>query len=268
MTSARIRSADALPCSVEEIENVWIPMRDGCRLAARAWIPREGQPVPALLEYLPYRKRDFTRSRDDAIHPYFAGHGYACLRVDVRGTGDSDGILADEYTEVEFEDGFDVLAWIATQPWCNGAVGMFGKSWGGFNALQIAAHNPPELKAVISVCAADDRYADDAHVMGGCVLTESLRWGSSLFTYAACPPDPVICGSGWRDNWLDRLEHATLFPALWLRHQRWDHYWRHGSVCTDYGAIKVPVFLFGDGPTDTPTRYRGCSPGLARRARP
>jgi uncharacterized protein len=207
--------------AIKEIENVWIEMRDGCRLAARLWLPEQAvaSPVPALLEYMPYRKRDLTRARDEPMHRYFAAHGYACLRVDVRGSGDSDGVLTDEYTQQEHEDALDLLSWIAAQPWCDGAVGMFGKSWGGFNALQVAALDPPQLKAVISVCASDDRYADGAHYMGGCLLNENLIWGAGLLTYSACPPDPDISGPRWRDAWFKRLETIPLFPAVWLRHQ-------------------------------------------------
>jgi uncharacterized protein len=245
--TAKGRTVEDLPCPIDEIENEWIAMRDGCRLAARLWIPKDAKrsPVPALLEYLPYRKRDFTRSRDEPVHRTFASHGYACARVDIRGSGDSEGILRDEYSAQELEDALDVLAWLSAQPWCDGAVGMFGKSWGGFNALQVAALDPPQLKAVISVCASDDRYADDAHYMGGCLLNENLVWGSGLFTFNAYPPDPWISGPRWREKWLDRLNNATLFPALWLRHQRWDSYWRHGSVGENYRAIRCPVYAIG-----------------------
>src|SRR5262245_46910888 len=158
------------PHPIREIENCWIPLSDGTRLAARIWLPvaAEQNPVPALLEYLPYRKSDGTALRDALRHPYLAGHGYACVRVDIRGTGDSEGILLDEYLLQEQEDGLEVLRWIAAQPWCNGSVGMFGISWGGFNSLQIAARRPPELKAIITCCSTDDRYADDVHYMGGC----------------------------------------------------------------------------------------------------
>ena len=245
--SATILSAEELPQPIREIENVWIPMPDGCRLAARLWLPAEAEarPVPALLEYLPYRKRDGTRSRDEPMHRYLTAHGYACVRVDIRGSGDSDGILTDEYSPQELDDGVAVVAWLAAQPWCDGGVGMFGKSWGGFNALQIAALQPPALKAILSVCASDDRYADDAHYMGGCLLNENLLWGAALFNFNALPPDPDISGPAWREKWLQRLEHATLFPALWLRHQHRDEYWRRGSVCEDYGAIRCPVYAVG-----------------------
>ena len=143
----------SFPREVREIRHTWIPMRDGARLAARIWLPEDAElsPVPALLEYIPYRKNDATAERDAAIHPYFAGHGYASVRVDMRGSGDSDGILHDEYLPLEQEDGVEVIAWLAGQPWCTGAVGMFGKSWGGFNALQVAALRPPALKAIVTV---------------------------------------------------------------------------------------------------------------------
>lgn len=235
------------PHAIEEIENVWIPMPDGCRLAARIWMPEDAKanPVPAVLEYLPYRKRDLMRLRDEPMHRYLAGHGYVGVRVDVRGSGDSEGIMHDEYSREEVADGEAIIAWLADQPWCSGAVGMFGISWGGFNALQIAARRPPALKAIISLCAADDRYADDAHYMGGALINENLQWGSVLMAYNALPPDPEIVGDQWREMWRERLEHATAFPARWMEHQRRDDYWRHGSVCEDYAAIECPVYAVG-----------------------
>jgi len=129
------------PRSVRRIDNAWIPLADGTRLAARIWLPEdaESDPVPAILEYLPYRKGDAMARRDTRHHPYFAGHGYAAVRVDLRGSGDSDGILPDEYSRQEEDDALEVLAWLAAQPWCTGRVGMFGISWGGFNGLQVAA---------------------------------------------------------------------------------------------------------------------------------
>jgi uncharacterized protein len=232
------------PRPVKVIENAWIPLPDGNRLAARIWLPADaaGAPVPGLLEYLPYRKRDFMRSRDGPMHYYFAGHGYASVRVDIRGAGDSDGLTIDEYTEQEHDDALAVIAWIAAQPWCDGVVGMFGISWGGFNSLQVAARAPAALKAIITLCAADDRYSDDAHYMGGCLLNENLIWGTAFLMYNALPPDPEIVGERWRDMWQDRLEGAVLFPAQWLRHQRRDSYWQHGSVCEDYRAVRCPVY--------------------------
>jgi hypothetical protein len=141
MSNMKIKTE--FPRKIREIENTWISLSDGTRLAARIWLPvdAEAHPVPGILEYLPYRKDDGTSIRDAVHHPYFAGHGYACVRVDIRGTGDSDGILYDEYLPLEQDDALEVLTWIATQPWCSGNVGIIGISWGGFNGLQIAARN-------------------------------------------------------------------------------------------------------------------------------
>src|SRR5207249_4626461 len=167
--------------------------------------------------------------------------GYAAVRVDVRGSGDSDGVLLDEYAEQELADGVALIAWLAAQPWCTGAVGMIGKSWGGINVLEIAARRPPALRAIITVCGSDDRYADDAHYMGGCLLNENLTWGSMLLTSSALPPDPALVGERWRALWLARLEHAVLFPEVWLRHQRRDAYWRRA----DLERITCAVYAVG-----------------------
>src|SRR6056297_1036769 len=188
-----MKRVQRFPEQVRHVENLWIPLPDGTRLAARLWLPESAhdEPVPAILEYIPYRKRDTTRLRDETNHPYFAGHGYACIRVDLRGSGDSEGVLRDEYLPQELEDGVEVIRWIARQSWCSGQVGMIGISWGGFNGLQIAALRPPELKAIVTVCSTDDRYADDVHNMGGCLLGDNLSWASTMFAYNSSPPAPA-----------------------------------------------------------------------------
>jgi putative CocE/NonD family hydrolase len=242
-----MKTVRELPRRVREIENLLIPMGDGVRLAARVWLPpdADASPVPAILEMIPYRKRDGTAARDAMIHPYLAGHGYACLRVDIRGSGDSEGVLLDEYLEREQQDAVEAIEWIARQPWCTGRVGMMGISWGGFNSLQVAARRPPQLGAIITLCSTDDRYADDAHYMGGCLLTENMTWGSAIFAHAALPPDPELVGPDWRRLWLQRLEAHHPWIERWLAHQRRDDYWRQGSVCEDYAAIACPVYAIG-----------------------
>lgn len=239
-----MRTVTALPHEVEEIEHLWIPMSDGTRLAARLWRPVSAadEPVPGVLELIPYRRRDLTAQRDSIHHPYMAGYGYACLRVDLRGSGDSEGVLEDEYLEQELSDAEEVLAWLAEQPWCNGRTAMMGISWGGFNALQVAARRPPSLGAIVTVCSTDDRYTDDVHYMGGCLLTDNLSWASTMFAYNSCPPDPAIVGDRWLDMWHQRLEGSGLWLEEWLRHQRRDDYWRHGSIIEDYSDVQVPVF--------------------------
>ena len=196
---ARIRTD--YPHAVREIEHLWIPLSDGARLAARVWLPVDAdvRPVPAILEYLPYRKNDDTAFRDALHHPYFAGHGYACVRVDLRGSGESDGILYDEYLKREQDDALEVLAWLGAQPWCTGKVGMMGLSWGGFNGLQVATRRPPQLGAVIALGFTDDRYHDDVHYKGGVLLAADMNvWASNMLGFLASPPDPRHYGDAWR----------------------------------------------------------------------
>ena len=241
MVSMKI--VEDFPHRLRHIEHQWIPLPDGVRLAARIWMPDSAEtvPVPAILEYIPYRKRDGVRLRDETMHPYFAGHGYACVRVDIRGSGDSEGILCDEYLQQELEDGVAIIEWLIQQRWCDGNVGMIGISWGGFNGLQIAALQPPALKAIVSVCSTDDRYADDVHYMGGCLLGDNLSWASTMFAYNSLPPDPAIVGDKWRDIWRKRLQGSGLWLDTWLQHQHRDEYWRHGSICEDYAKVIIPV---------------------------
>ena len=241
-----MRVVTEFPRQIIDDPDMGIVLPDGCRLSARVWMPVDAgeNPVPAVLEYIPYRKRDGTIARDERIHPYVAGHGYACVRVDMRGNGDSDGLMADEYTAVELQDACDVIAWLAAQPWCTGAVGMMGKSWGGFNCLQTAALRPPALKAVISVCSTVDRFADDVHFKGGCLLGENLGWGAVMLSFSSRPPDPML-REDWREVWLARLEAEPFLAPIWAGHQRRDAYWQHGSVCEDYAAIEAAVLSVG-----------------------
>jgi uncharacterized protein len=246
-TAMDIKTVTSFPRKVKEIENLFITLKDGTRLAARMWLPTDAakKPVPALLEYLPYRKRDGTTTRDALTHPYLAGHGYAAIRVDMRGNGDSDGLMRDEYTEQELTDGVEVIDWLSKQKWCDGKVGMFGISWGGFNALQVAALRPPALKAIVTICSTDDRYEDDIHYKGGTLLNENLGWAATMLSYSSRPPDPKIVGTKWRKMWLDRLENEPFLLMDWLKHPHRDGYWKHGSVCEDYLKINIPVLAVG-----------------------
>ncbi len=229
--------------AIEVIQNMWIPLSDGVRVAAKLWLPKSAYdtPVPAILEYIPYRKGDATVFRDHPIHAAFAANGYAGVRVDIRGTGDSEGLLLDEYLPLEQRDAIEIIDWIAAQPWCDGNLGMMGISWGGIVGLQAATHRPPALKAVIAVGASADRYYDDGSYFLGCYPGQTVGWGAVMFGFCTRPPDPAVVGDRWRTMWFERLENTPMMLETWLNHQLRDAYWLQGTVCEHYADIRVPV---------------------------
>jgi putative CocE/NonD family hydrolase len=229
-------------------EQARIPMDDGIDLAVTLYLPDApgDGPFPALLESIPYRKDDWTLSRDWPLHGAFAAAGYASCRLDVRGTGSSRGIAADEYTEREILDNVAVVDWLANRPGASGTVGMFGISWGGFSALQAAMRRPPALKAIIPACFSHDRYHVDVHWWGGTrLIGESAYWPVEMVGENALPPDPERFGSGWREEWLRRLDATPQWPLGSLRHQRRDAHWRHGSAIEDWGSIEAATLALG-----------------------
>jgi putative CocE/NonD family hydrolase len=239
------------------LENEWIPLSDGRRLSARIWMPDSARkkPAPAILEYLPYRKRDGTAQRDESTYPSFARAGYVGVRVDISGTGESDGDWDDEYSARELADGCEIIEWIASQPWCDGNLGMMGISWGGFNSLQIAALQPEALKAVISIGTTVDRYNDDIHYKNGCLLYSNFSWSSTMLCFASRPPDPELVGDKWREIWLNRLKTQPFPLATWLANQRKNDYWKHGSISENYENVKIPALLisgWADGYINAP----------------
>jgi putative CocE/NonD family hydrolase len=240
-------AAEPAALDVRVIENVFIPTPDGVKLAVQLWLPGDSdhRPAPVVLESIPYRKRDRYRAYGAFWGPTLARRGIGYARLDVRGSGDSTGVLLDEYLPSEQHDAATAIAWLAAQPWCNGSVGMRGVSWGGFSTLQTAALAPPALKAIMPMSASDMRYTDDAHYIGGAFALTGLKWATSMKVVMAGPPDPRITGDGWRAEWLQRLNAAPPIAARWLSHQTNDAYWRQGSVAVDLEAIRCPVYVVG-----------------------
>ena len=199
---------------VTRVDEIFFHARDGAKLSARLWLPdgvslgADELRAPAVIEILPYGYATTTVDTDEATYPYLAGNGIACIRVDSRGSGNSEGTLDDEYSPQQQRDACDACEWAAAQPWCTGAVGMMGCSWGGFVALQVAAlagetanlpgarREAPSLRAVCAVCATDERASDDMHWMGGSLLGENLAWGAWLLDSLAAPPVPVASSAG------------------------------------------------------------------------
>lgn len=223
-----------------------ITMDDGVRLAATLYLPGHGEPAPCLLEALPYRKDDVTASYADEYRRLCDEHGYAVCRVDLRGTGSSTGIAVDEYPAREQDDLVAVIAWLAAQPWCTGRVGMFGTSYSGFNAIQVAMRRPPALGAIVPIYATDDRYTDDVHYMGDVRrLLDLVDYPTYMVAMNALPPVPAVFGPGWREEWTRRLADTPPWLVRWTAEQADGPYWRHGSLRPAYGAIVAPTMLVG-----------------------
>lgn len=239
-------------------EDLFISMPDGVRLAATLHLPGSDGPWPALLEALPYRKDDLTAGYRPEYERLAAEFGYVVCRLDIRGTGSSEGLATDEYTVKEHEDIEQVIAWLASQTWSNGAVGMYGTSWSGFNSLQVAMRRPPALRAICSIFASDDRYADDIHYFGGALKQLDLAdWPLYMFLENVLPPVPSIYGDGWRELWERRVTESEPWALRWLEEQTYGSYWKHGSLREDYGAIEAATMLvtgWADGYTNIALR--------------
>ena len=225
-------------------EHVYVPMSDGARLAVTLYLPASDRPVPCLLEALPYRKDDLTATYRPEYVRLRDEHGYAVCRADVRGTGSSDGVATDEYPPTEQRDLVELIRWLADQGWCSGAVGMFGTSYSGFNALHLAAERPPALKAVCAIYSSDDRYTDDVHYMGGALrLLDVVDYPTYMVAMNALPPVPSLSGAGWVDDWRRRVEDLEPWLLRWVEEQHDSAYWRQGSVRPSYDRIGCPTFL-------------------------
>ena len=231
--------------------DVRILARDGLELSANLFLPDStgevgGAATPVILNMDPYRKDDWQAGWDLSLGTYLTERGYAYCRLDVRGTGSSRGVATDEYAAAETLDGHDAVEWLAAQPWCTGAVGMWGLSYGGFTSIQVAATRPPHLRAIVAVQATDDRYTDDVHYVGGAMtVSELAQYAVSQVAENALPPLPSAWGPGWRDAWRERLEATPIWLFEWAREQRDGPYWRRGSLAPDYGRIQAAVLQFG-----------------------
>jgi uncharacterized protein len=245
---------------VDVTKNVHIPMRDGIRLAADLYRPAAGtgwdEPLPVVMEYIPYRKDEVVPG---SYHEYLPRHGYIVARVDIRGTGASEGRNTDEYVLQEQLDGFDAIEWLAAQPFCDGHVNMIGISYGGFTSLQVASHQPPHLTSIIPTYFTDDRYTDDCHFRGGHLRKyyDVAHYGNFMTAYNAMPPYPEWSGADWARIWSAHLADNEPYYLKWLSHQTDGPYWRHGSVRDIPERIVCPVFMIGgwrDGYPNPPLR--------------
>ena len=267
---------------VTEVSHTSVLLKDGIKLGVKAWLPCqpeearmfsslldenatkwaqniypgttkdfEAKSFPCILEYLPYSKDSLmTLSRDHQRHPWMCSHGYLVLRVDMRGTGSSEGFYYGEYEEQELSDAEELINWISQQPWSNHRVGMYGKSWGGFNGLQLAYKQPSALKTAISLYSTDDRYNDDCHYQGKTMVGNGmLSWANFMFAINARPPPPRYFADidSWKNFWNTRLkESSKSFLSSWCNHQHGqDPFWKHASICEDYKRVQCPILIIG-----------------------
>ena len=264
--AANVSKAEPPTFEKVKIVQAWIPMRDGVRLAVNLYMPsspiepstqdaEHGAKFPAILEYLPYRKDDWTLARDWQLHSYFVKRGYVSARVDLRGTGASEGNPPDrEYSDQEQQDGLEVIDWLSKQSWSNGNVGMMGISWGGFNAIQLANLHPPALKAIIAMCATEDLFHDDIHYIDGLMHVDEFELGMDMQVGITRAPDfPTD------EKSLAPRFDATPWFLLYLHHQRDGAFWQRASISGDqYAEYKVPTFMIGgflDGYRDSVGRF-------------
>jgi putative CocE/NonD family hydrolase len=248
----RLRPASQPIHRVTTLHDVRIPVSDGLELSANLWLPEPAadgtgqRRFPAILEMIPYRKDDLRAASDESRGEWLAARGYALCRLDIRGTGSSPGIALDEYTARETQDGYDAVEWLAGQSWSSGKVGMWGISYGGFTAIQVALLDPPHLAAIVPMMATDDRYTDDVHYLGGCVTVSELsQYAVSMVGMNALPARREYRGAAWLDEWRDRLDQTPIWLYEWLRQQHDGPYWRQGSLAPHWDRLTTPTFLIG-----------------------
>ena len=227
-----------------EITEVSITMPDGIRLAADIYWPAGADKkdhFPILLEYLPYRK-DENRARNYSLYSYFLENGYLVVRVDMRGTGNSEGItIPYEYSDIELDDGEEVIDWLSQQEWSTGSVGMFGISWGGFNSIQMAMRNPPALKAFVALMATEYLYQEDVHYMDG-IMVAGDSWMMSNDLYNSLPGAPDF---KMDEEWLRNRFNVEPSVYTYMRQQRDGAFWDRASARGQYEKIKVPGYHIG-----------------------
>lgn len=238
-----------------EVKEVWIPLPDGVRLAASLFMPAEREAnakFPVLFEYLPYRKDEGLHKRFK-LFSYFVKQGYIVVRVDIRGTGTSEGkLIGHEYTDQELEDGEVVIDWLSKQTWSTGGVSMFGISWGAFNSIQMSMRNPPALKTIVAIMGTDDLFHDDVHFIDGMMHVDSYEIGQDNQNFLPAPPDYALDEAYFRDRF-----DTEPWLLIYTRQQRDGPFWNRASLNSDYSSIRIPTFVIGgwyDGYRDSVPR--------------
>ncbi len=217
---------------------VRVPMRDGVFLAANIVRPKAAGRFPVVINYIPYGK-DPDR--------YFAERGYVAIFAEARGTGTSDGVMADYFVSQSNRDGYDLVEWAARQAWSTGKVGLWGISFGAINATRIAALGPPHL-AAIAVNSSYANFYGDHWYPGGVKTNHPYVWHGAGNVLATMLRGPVYDdGKGGKVVDLARWkQHQTdngwreFFPPQW-NHPLYDDYWREKDLRSKYATFSVPT---------------------------
>lgn len=242
-----ISTVDKVPPPARIEFNVCYPGKTPVTLRGHFWYNEDaaslGGKFPAIVEFNPYRCHDGTFVGDSSFYPWFAYNKYLCFRVDLQGSGNSDGVLKDEYTDEELVYCTQVISQIANHPLCDGNVGMMGWSWSAINSLMVAARDdcPAALKAILVIGGTDDRYNDDVHYSSGAMVKDNVAWASSMWGWRTRPPDPLVVGDRWQEMWRERIRNANFWFRYWGKHQTRDSYWSKTSVRDHYEKVRVPV---------------------------
>lgn len=229
------------------IRNVLIPLTDGVTLAADLHLPEASGPFPTLVSLYPYRKDDVIGSFSAYAQRWFARRGYAHLLVDVRGTGGSEGHRAETFHPLlESGDAADVVEWAAAQDWSDGAVGVWGISYGGLTALAAGVARPPHLRAIAPVYPLWD-IRSDVGAPGGCpTMLGQHGWSTMMLAQALAPPTFRDADGRWLRVWRDRLDRVDREgpeASFWQAHPEDGDYWRERVLPVE--RIEVPTFIVG-----------------------
>jgi predicted acyl esterase len=226
---------------------VRVTMRDGVELNVRITRPDALGRFPAVMEYQPYRRLAAAlpvyHDEYPPVVPYLAERGYAVVQYDVRGTGSSTGFSTEIYSPKERQDGYDMIGWIAAQPWCTGAVGMIGKSYSAVVQWQVAVQRPPALKAIVVRSANDDVYTEFTNP-GGCIrpwIFENYAPLMNALNFA--PPDPTLVGDRFAEIWAERLEKSEPWSLGYIRNTLHGSYWREQSLAPGFDRVQCAVLL-------------------------
>lgn len=234
-----------IPPKIDFTWGVKIPMQDGVRLNATLYKPKDAQPTPTIFTLTPYIA--------DGAHlrgVYFAGHGYTFAAVDSRGRGNSEGVF--EPFSSEARDGYDIVEWLASQPWCDGQVAMWGGSYGGYDQWLTLREAPPHLKTIVPVASA--HAGVDFPFLKNIFTPYEMQWltyTSGAARNMTIMNNPEFWIGKFQEMYQQHLPYKELdrivgntstFFQTWIAHPHPDESWdRMSFPQAQYDRINIPI---------------------------